>query len=665
MTRAGETAMGDALRPWFEMETACAAPVPVMHRFFDGDVETAREIRRALAEGETTEAAAAVIVALMRVAERGWGLEASNDWIALGEQVLAAGCSGVAGGALCVHILAAELRGLADLFASQAALPRMHLAVRRADSTPLRLLGAAAEAHLQLLFGDLHAAQAVIRDAAYLVPPEKRASIPALYLGSAALLARALGAECGPREVELLQDLDEGRIQAGLPMHFRLMFEAHRLLDLARRGDSEACERAADGLRTLVIPAQRSYYQSYMHYALGVADLVSRRPVDAATHARLAMEEGVSSGSAAARLVPALLLAQSLFDQGLGAEALVVLEQHEQDWRRRGFGLHLISALLERARWQELQGKQREAAAAREEATQVFAGHPLPLPLHRSNAWASEWRSGCSRGTTGAWPVRCRVEITTLGSFQLAVDGRVLPDRGWGRGRRASTLLRTLIALGGLHVRAESLCDCLWPDAEGDQARHNLKVALWRLRRLGSPAEADVIPWLHLQQGEVSIDPQCCGVDALRFQSALRHAGDDAQQLWAVLATYAGDFLPEDDSAAVTTFRERLRQDFVRSTWTAAQASLLGSDAIGPDRIALIRRAVAIQPDQARGYELLMSLHLKNQQATEAILVFHHAQQRFHGREDGAGYQALLRLKSLAADRLAGVERWGASLPSA
>jgi hypothetical protein len=46
MTRAGETAMGDALRPWFEMETACAAPVPVMHRFFDGDVETAREIRR-------------------------------------------------------------------------------------------------------------------------------------------------------------------------------------------------------------------------------------------------------------------------------------------------------------------------------------------------------------------------------------------------------------------------------------------------------------------------------------------------------------------------------------------------------------------------------------------------------------------------------------------
>lgn len=674
MTCTGGHQDVQALRPWFEMEPAAAAPMAVMRRFFAGGVETGREIRAAVAEGQLAQAAVGVIAALLRMAERGRGLEASSGWIALGEEVLAAGCAGAAGGALCVQMLAAGLRGPADLLTLHAQLPRLHLAVGRADSAPLRLMAAAAEAHLHLMRGDLHAAQSVIRDAACLLDAGNRSSIPALYLGGGALLARALGAECSPREVTLIRTVDEVLGRAELPLHLRLMLEAHRLLDLARRGDGEALERVADGLRELVIPQQRSYFRSYMHYALGVADLVSGRSIEAATHARLAMEEGVLCGSVPARLVPALLLAQSLFDQGAGGEGLQVLDLYESDWRRLGFGLHMISALLERGRWFERQGDAAEAAVAREEAAQVSSGRALPLPLHRSPVWAAARRGlggerrrdedeGERDGRKVTWPEGRRVEISTLGHFQVSVDGHALPLRGWGGGRRASTLLRTLIALGGLHVSADRLGDHVWPDAEGDQARHNLKVALWRLRRLGGSAEAEVIPWLHLHQSEVSIDPQYCGVDALRWQSALRCAGDDATRLWAVLTAYGGDFLPGDDGAVVVTFRERLRQDFVRSAWTAAQASLLGSSAILPDWIAVVRRAVAMQPDQARGYELLMLLHLKDQQATEAILVFHHAQQRFVGREDGAGFQALVRLRNLAADRLAGVERWGVARP--
>lgn len=681
MTCTGGHQDAQALRRWFEMDSASVAPIAVMRRFFARGVETDREIRAAVAEGQLAKAAACVIAALLRMAERGQGLEASSGWIALGEEVLAAGCVGAAGGALCVQMLAAGLRGPADLLTLHAQLPRLHLAVGRADSAPLRLMAAAAEAHLHLMRGDLHAAQSVIRDAACLLDAGNRSSIPALYLGGGALLARALGAECSPREVTLIRTVDEVLGRAELPLHLRLMLEGHRLLDLARRGDGEACERVADGLRELVIPQQRSYFRSYMHYALGVADLVSGRSIEAATHARLAMEEGVLCGSAPARLVPALLLAQSLFDQGADAEGLQVLDRYEHDWRCLGFGLHVISALLERERWLARQGDAVAAGVARAEAGQVFPGRALPLPLHRSPAWASApggvgggpgRDSGSGRGpergdddgcTMSAWPTGCRIEIRTLGRFEMSVDGRALPERGWGGGRRSSRLLRTLIALGGLRVPADGLCDRLWPDAEGDQARHNLKVALWRLRRLGSAAEADVIPWLHLQQGEVSIDPQCCGVDALRWQCALRAAGDDAAQLWAALAAYAGDFLPGDDSAAVVTFRERLQRDFVGAAWAAAQASLLGSGPVAGDGITAMRRAVAMQPDHARGHELLMSLHLRNQQATQAILAFYQAQQHFAGREDGAGFQALVRLRNLAADRLAGVERWGVAQP--
>lgn len=665
MTCAGGHQDAQALRPWFEMDPAAAAPLPVMRRFFAGGVETDREIRAAVAEGQLAQAAAGVIAALLRVAERGRDLEASVGWIALGEEVLAGGCAGAAGGALCVQMLAAGLRGPADLLKLHAQLPRLHLAAGRADSAPLRLMAAAAEAHLHLMLGDLHAAQSVIRDAACLMEAGNRSSIPALYLGGGALLARALGAECSPREVALIRTVDEVLGRAELPLHLRLMLESHRLLDLARCGDDEGCERAADRLRELVIPQQRSYFRSYMHYSLGVADLVSGRAVEAATHARLAIEEGVLCGSVPARLVPALLLAQSLFDQGTGGEGLQVLDLYEPDWRCLGFGLHVISALLERGRWMERQGDAAEAAVAREKAAQVFPGRPLPLPLHRSQSWELSRRTDRGAYLKPVQGDSCRIEIKTLGRFQVTVDGLTLQERGSVRGRRASTLLNTLIALGGSHVSAESLCDHLWPDAEGDQARQNLKVALWRLRRLSNAVDAEKIVWLHLQRGEVSIDPKWCVVDAFRFQLGLREAGDDAEQLWPVLESYGGDFLPEDETAAVIVFRDRLRNDFVRATLSAAQASLLGRTAVAPERIALVRRAVAMQPDHILGYELLMSLLLKNQQATEAILVFHSAEQRFQGKEHGSGFEALLRLKHLAAYQLAGFERWGDSLPSA
>lgn len=663
MTRADQNASGESLRSWFEMNTGAVLPEELIRVGSDPFSDVAVHVDHWLTEGRPAWAAAGLIAAFTRVWEEGRGFEQAEQWIRLGEAVLAAGCSGVAAGALTVHLTVAGMLGPADLVRLSDGLPRLRLNAGRADSGPIGLLAAAAEVHLHLMRGDLHAAQTVLSDAAHLVMAEHRVSIPGLFLAGGAVLAQALGAPLGPRVQDLMAALDAGSAGMSLPLHVQLTVNAHRLLQLARQGQVAQADRLAEGLRSLVIPAHRSYHRSYMHYALGVADLVAGRPRDAVVHASLAMEEGELSGSVAARLIPALLQAQCQLDQGRDQEGLAILDRFEPRWRALGFDLHVRSARLEQARWLDRQGRSEEAYRCRKEAEAACPGADLHLPLHRSPNWDRPERPMIDAGNTVDVPKTrqsdpCPIEITTLGRFEIRIHGQMLPERGWGGGRRATALLRTLIALGGSHVRAEKLCDALWSESDGDQARQNLKVALWRLKRIAGEG-AEAVPWLHFQHGEVSLNADVCEVDALCFQSAIRQAGDDPKRLWSALSAYSGDFLPYDKNGPAVDMRDRLRQLFVRSTCLAAQASLLTGVPLRPEQIELLRRTVSMQPDHALGYELLMSSHLKDHQPTEAIMVFHHAQQGLQSFDGASLSPELLRLRRLAVDSLGGTERWG------
>jgi hypothetical protein len=78
-------------------------------------------------------------------------------------------------------------------------------------------------------------------------------------------------------------------------------------------------------------------------------------------------------------------------------------------------------------------------------------------------------------------------------SIQIApdavlVDGQPLPPGVWREGKSGRRLLdrlfHTLCEAGERGMTRDELCDCLWPDSDGDRAVRNLYAAVHDLRRL-------------------------------------------------------------------------------------------------------------------------------------------------------------------------------------
>jgi pimeloyl-ACP methyl ester carboxylesterase/DNA-binding SARP family transcriptional activator len=123
------------------------------------------------------------------------------------------------------------------------------------------------------------------------------------------------------------------------------------------------------------------------------------------------------------------------------------------------------------------------------------------------------------------------VRILTLGGFAVEVDGVAQPIGAWGS-RLARQLCKRLVAARGWPLTRDELIDMLWPD-ESDMGRLSarLSVQLSGVRRvLGRGVVADR-QTVRLDLGEVSTDLE-----------DFYKATDDA----AVVAAYAGEFLPED-----------------------------------------------------------------------------------------------------------------------
>ena len=126
---------------------------------------------------------------------------------------------------------------------------------------------------------------------------------------------------------------------------------------------------------------------------------------------------------------------------------------------------------------------------------------------------------------------RSAVAITTLGRFNVEVDGEEVRTSEWGS-KRARTLVKRLVAARGWPVRREELADLLWPD-EPDPAvwGSRLSVQLSTVRRvLGGGILAD--------RQTISLDLDAVDVDLVRL-----HACDEDEQ---IVELHAGPFLPEE-----------------------------------------------------------------------------------------------------------------------
>ncbi len=80
-----------------------------------------------------------------------------------------------------------------------------------------------------------------------------------------------------------------------------------------------------------------------------------------------------------------------------------------------------------------------------------------------------------------------RLQIDLIGTMQLTIDGQTVTPPELSRAR-VRTVLALLVARGPL--RREQILDAVWPDAEFESARRNLRVTLTRLRRLLDPDSA-------------------------------------------------------------------------------------------------------------------------------------------------------------------------------
>jgi LuxR family transcriptional regulator, maltose regulon positive regulatory protein len=157
------------------------------------------------------------------------------------------------------------------------------------------------------------------------------------------------------------------------------------------------------------------------------------------------------------------------------------------------------------------------------------------------------------------WPVRVRV----LDGFAVEVHGAAQPLQRRKSAHRLMQLLQALAAFGGANVPAQSLCDAVWSDADGDAAMRSLDTSLSRLRRLlGSEAA------LQMRGGKVTLHPSLVHLDLALFslRSSALVADDIDTPGWAArvrraLQVYRRPLLiDEGDAPWLVAQRERWRQ---------------------------------------------------------------------------------------------------------
>jgi len=167
-----------------------------------------------------------------------------------------------------------------------------------------------------------------------------------------------------------------------------------------------------------------------------------------------------------------------------------------------------------------------------------------------------------------SWPRP--VKIYTLGDFEVIKDDKplVFPVKA---PRKIIALLKLLIACGKKGSSEERVADLLWPNADGDTALQSLATGIHRLRQLLGSEQAIV-----RRDGKVKMGSGYCWIDAHSFETLLERTVHPTSEspaspdpLWRTvhkaISLYNGAFLSESGDAWSISYRERLRDKFLRA----------------------------------------------------------------------------------------------------
>lgn len=191
------------------------------------------------------------------------------------------------------------------------------------------------------------------------------------------------------------------------------------------------------------------------------------------------------------------------------------------------------------------------------------------------------------------------------------------------RTRRVGLLLAYLAYHRERHPSRDELSDLLWPEAEPDFTRRNLRQTLASLRRHLEPPTVPTGVILVAKQGRVGLEPRHIATDVEDFR-ALVHRGLAEPKNYLRAATlkraielYRGDFLPGYYEEWVQQERLLLEDLYVSALQNLAQACEAEGqpdEAIRYIRLALVRNA--FQEDL---HAALMRLYLASARPASAL----------------------------------------------
>lgn len=221
-----------------------------------------------------------------------------------------------------------------------------------------------------------------------------------------------------------------------------------------------------------------------------------------------------------------------------------------------------------------------------------------------------------------AWP--WPVMIHCFGGFRLQIDGEPMRSQGKSRHRQLD-LVRLLAAHAPARLPLERVTEMLWPDSDGDSARHALETTVSRLRgTLG----ADVV---RIEHGMLSFNADVCWTDtgaaerelsrlermAARDDASKREIVDDAAR---VLALCRGDLLAGDSASWLMAPRELWRSRIARVLGAAARA-LAGRGGVG-EAAMLLQHAVEADPYCRHLTVTLMRISLDTGRHAEGLAAY-------------------------------------------
>ena len=550
-------------------------------------------------------------------------------------------------GLLCFRAQS-ELTFHGDMERSLQTYREMMCLAERAGSLSLKVFSAAGQVYPLLWLGRISEIEALMMS---VEPLRNRPEVSLLcnvyFLTSLGLGLTVNGDPAGGEKI--LKNLVEQPFYAMLPLSIQLLGLGHFLSALAFQNKVEEATSLAERILSVSTPLGNSFHNSYAHYCVGVASLLVGEPRKALTHAREAIARGKASGSPIPERTNPLLESQALIDLGEAEEGSALLTEWVEKWESAGFFLYASAGLAEIASLLIKKGKVDEARERYEKSLSVLPRGERAPQLHRPPGFVEDLekalypREGAVEIVND--PAEAVVRINTFGELGITIGETKIYDRKW-RGGATKTLLKAIVALGGKKISSETLFDFLWPDADGATAAQNLKVAIHRLKKIGTPEGEEPPQWLVVKHKSVSLSGVLCYVDSIHFENSLPAAmreGADIDRLAELLALYTDDFLVNDKSEQwIVRRREVLRNRFIAGAILLSELAV--KDGAHDMAVRHLEKAVDKDPLREDLYERLMTTHLDAGYHSRALVVFRQAEETLKRELDiqpGPGLAAL------------------------